>query len=99
MASRSNPVFCAVDTTNLAHAAKLIRAVAGGPTPAVGGIKLRLEFFLAHGAPGVRPAFPPAVPATGVGFFLDLKLQDIPHQGAVRLRAGVQLRTTSSTPR
>ena len=40
--------------------------------PAVGGIKLGLEFFLAHGAPGVRYAFPAPVRATGVGFFLDL---------------------------
>src|SRR5258708_27476926 len=79
MASRSNPVYCAVDTVDLSEAARLIRSVAGGARPAVGGIKLGLEFFLAHGAPGGRYAFPAPVRATGVGFFLDLKLHDIPN--------------------
>ena len=79
MKSRANPVYCSIDTTDLAHATKLIQSVAGGPNPAVGGIKLGLEFFLAHGAPGVRYAFPTPVRATGVGFFLDLKLHDIPN--------------------
>src|SRR5258708_774206 len=79
MANRSNPVYCAVDTVDLPEAARLIRSVAGGARPAVGGIKLGLEFFLAHGAPGVRYAFPAPVRATGVGFFLDLKLHDIPN--------------------
>jgi orotidine-5'-phosphate decarboxylase len=97
MASRSNPVFCAVDTTDLPHAAKLIRAVAGGPRPAVGGIKLGLEFFLAHGAPGVRSAFPASVRATGVGFFLDLKLHDIPNTVAGGIRAVVELEPTFIT--
>jgi orotidine-5'-phosphate decarboxylase len=97
MASRSNPVYCAVDTTDLAHAAKLIRAVAGGPKPAVGGIKLGLEFFLAHGAPGVRYAFPASVRATGVGFFLDLKLHDIPNTVAGGVRAVVELEPTFIT--
>ena len=87
MASRSNPVYCAVDTIDIALAAKLIRSAAGGPLPAVGGIKLGLEFFLAHGAPGVRYAFPAPVRATGVGFFLDLKLHDIPNTVAGGIRA------------
>ena len=55
---RTNPVYCGVDTTDLAQATRLIQSIAGGPKPAVGGIKLGLEFFLAHGAPGVRYAFP-----------------------------------------
>src|SRR5260370_13181845 len=97
MASRSNPVYCAVDTTDLAHAAKLIRTVAGGPKLAVGGIKLGLEFFLAHGAPGVRSAFPAPVRATGVGFFLDLKLHDIPNTVAGGIRAVVELEPTFIT--
>src|SRR5260370_37805973 len=97
MASRSNPVFCAVDTTDLPHAAKLIRTVAGGPKLAVGGIKLGLEFFLAHGAPGVRSAFPAPVRAAGVGFFLDLKLHDIPNTVAGGIRAVVELEPTFIT--
>lgn len=79
MRTRANPVYCGVDTIDLAQATRLIQSIAGGPRPAVGGIKLGLEFFLAHGAPGVRYAFPTPVRATGVGFFLDLKLHDIPN--------------------
>src|SRR5258707_13450487 len=97
MASRSNPVYCAVDTTDLPLAAKLIRAVPGGPGPAVGAIKLGLEFFLAHGAPGVRSAFPAPVRATGVGFFLDLKLHDIPNTVSGGIRAVVELEPTFIT--
>ena len=97
MASRSNPVYCAVDTVDLAQAARLIRSVAGGARPAVGGIKLGLEFFLAHGAPGVRYAFPAPVRATGVGFFLDLKLHDIPNTVAGGIRAVVELEPTFVT--
>src|SRR4030088_1438939 len=91
MKSRSNPVYCGVDTIDLAQATKLIQSIAGGPRPAVGGIKLGLEFFLAHGAPGVRYAFPAPVRATGVGFFLDLKLHDIPNTVAGGIRARIEL--------
>lgn len=97
MASRSNPVYCAVDTVDLPQAAKLIRTIAGGARPMVGGIKLGLEFFLAHGAPGVRYAFPAPVRATGVGFFLDLKLHDIPNTVAGGMRAVVELEPTFIT--
>ena len=67
MRTRANPVYCGIDTTDLAQATRLIQSIAGAPSPAVGGIKLGLEFFLAHGAPGVRYAFPTPVRATGVG--------------------------------
>src|SRR6266851_6993620 len=97
MTSRFNPVYCAVDTVDLPEAARLIRSVAGGARPAVGGIKLGLEFFLAHGAPGVRYAFPAPVRATGVGFFLDLKLHDIPNTVAGGIRAVVELAPTFIT--
>jgi len=94
---RTNPIYCGVDTTDLIHASKLIQSIAGGPKPAVGGIKLGLEFFLAHGAPGVRYAFPAPVRATGVGFFLDLKLHDIPNTVAGGIRAVVELAPTFIT--
>ncbi len=94
---RTNPVYCGVDTTDLAQATRLIQSIAGGPRPAVGGIKLGLEFFLAHGAPGVRYAFPAPVRATGVGFFLDLKLHDIPNTVAGGIRAVVELAPTFIT--
>lgn len=97
MKIRSNPVYCGIDTIDLAQATKLIQSIAGGPKPAVGGIKLGLEFFLAHGAPGVRYAFPAPVRATGVGFFLDLKLHDIPNTVAGGIRAVVELEPTFIT--
>jgi orotidine-5'-phosphate decarboxylase len=97
MATRANPVYCGVDTVDLSKATKLIRCIAGGPKPAVGGIKLGLEFFLAHGAPGVRYAFPDPVRATGVGFFLDLKLHDIPNTVAGGIRAVIDLAPTFIT--
>jgi len=43
-----NPVFCAIDTPDLAAAEKLVDSLRGN----VGGIKLGLEFFMAHGAAG-----------------------------------------------
>ena len=97
MRTRANPIYCGVDTIDLAQATKLIQSIAGGPRPAVGGIKLGLEFFLAHGAPGVRYAFPTPVRATGVGFFLDLKLHDIPNTVAGGIRAVVELAPTFIT--
>ncbi|WP_395708769.1 orotidine-5'-phosphate decarboxylase [Reyranella sp.] len=97
MRTRANPVYCGIDTTDLAQATRLIQSIAGAPSPAVGGIKLGLEFFLAHGAPGVRYAFPTPVRATGVGFFLDLKLHDIPNTVAGGIRAVVELEPTYIT--
>ena len=97
MKTRANPVYCGIDTTDLPWATRLIQSIAGGPRPAVGGIKLGLEFFLAHGAPGVRYAFPAPVRATGVGFFLDLKLHDIPNTVAGGIRAVAELAPTFIT--
>jgi orotidine-5'-phosphate decarboxylase len=97
MRTPANPVYCGVDTTDLAQATRLIQSIAGGPNPVVGGIKLGLEFFLAHGAPGVRYAFPTPVRATGVGFFLDLKLHDIPNTVAGGIRAVSELEPTYIT--
>jgi orotidine-5'-phosphate decarboxylase len=95
--TRPNPVYCAIDTVDLAEAANLIRTIAGGVRPAVGGIKLGLEFFLAHGAPGVRYAFPEPVRMSGIGFFLDLKLHDIPNTVAGGVRAVIDLAPTYIT--
>ncbi|MBM3644367.1 MAG: orotidine-5'-phosphate decarboxylase [Alphaproteobacteria bacterium] len=95
--TRANPIYCGIDTTDLMGAAKLIRALAEGQHPAVGGIKLGLEFFLAHGAPGVRYAFPEPLRAAGTGFFLDLKLHDIPNTAAGGIRAVADLAPTYIT--
>ena len=64
------PVFCAVDTPDLAKAEALAHSLLGK----VHGLKLGLEFFLAHGMAGYT-----RIAATGVPIFLDLKLHDIPN--------------------
>lgn len=73
-----NPVFCALDTADLAAACGLARALSG----AVGGLKAGLEFFAAQGPSGVR-----ALVDEGLPLFLDLKLHDIPNTVAGALRA------------
>jgi orotidine-5'-phosphate decarboxylase len=74
----ANPVYVALDTPDLARAELLARAVA----PHVGGVKLGLEFFMAHGPDGVR-----AMAKIGLPVFLDLKLHDIPNTVAGALRS------------
>jgi orotidine-5'-phosphate decarboxylase len=77
-----NPVFVAIDTTDLEHG----RALAARLKPHIGGVKLGLEFFTAHGPAGVR-----AFSDIGLPIFLDLKFHDIPNTvaGAVRAAAGL----------
>ncbi|MDD4617140.1 MAG: orotidine-5'-phosphate decarboxylase [Alphaproteobacteria bacterium] len=65
-----NPVFCAVDTATLYNAKELVDSLTGE----VGGFKLGLELFMAHGAAGYR-----TVAASGAPVFLDVKLHDIPN--------------------
>jgi orotidine-5'-phosphate decarboxylase len=76
-----NPIICAIDTTDIAQAKKLVAAV----RPHVGAVKLGLEFFVAHGAAGVREV------AGDAPLFLDLKFHDIPNTvaGAVRSTEGI----------
>lgn len=72
-----NPLFLAVDTTDMRHARELIAACA----PHIGGVKLGLEFFCRHGPRGIATLLPDHMP-----LFLDLKLHDIPNTvwGAMR---------------
>jgi len=74
-----NPVFVALDTTDLRQA----RAWAEGLSGVAGGIKIGLEFFSAHGAPGVRAVMSDGAPP----LFLDLKFHDIPNTVAGAVRA------------
>ncbi len=78
-----NPILVAIDTADLDRARSLARALAG----AVGGIKLGLEFFNAHGPDGVR-----AVAGDRGDLFLDLKYHDIPNTVAGAVRAAIALR-------
>jgi len=77
-----NPVYVALDTTDLDHARQLAARLRG----CVGGLKLGLEFFNAHGPEGIKPFVETALPV-----FLDLKYHDIPNTvaGAVRAVAGL----------
>lgn len=75
----TNPILCAIDTTDPAHARALVRAIGNS----VGGIKLGLEFFYANGPAGIRE-----VAGDRAGkLFLDLKLHDIPNTVAGAVRA------------
>jgi orotidine-5'-phosphate decarboxylase len=73
-----NPIFVAIDTADLAQARTLAAAV----RPHVGGLKLGLEFFTAHGPAGVA-----ALAEAGLPVFLDLKLHDIPNTVAKAVAA------------
>jgi orotidine-5'-phosphate decarboxylase len=65
-----SPIYVAIDTPDIAQA----KAVANRTRPHIGGIKLGLEFFCAHGQHGVRE-----MAELGLPIFLDLKLHDIPN--------------------
>jgi orotidine-5'-phosphate decarboxylase len=73
-----NPVYLALDLPRLDAAEALARKVAGH----VGGIKLGLEFFCAHGHHGVHELH-----KIGLPIFLDLKLHDIPNTVAGAMQA------------
>src|SRR5689334_16228076 len=77
-----NPVYVALDTTDLDHAHQLAARVRSS----VGGLKLGLEFFSAHGPQGVRPFI-----ELGLPVFLDLKYHDIPNTVAGACRAAARL--------
>jgi orotidine-5'-phosphate decarboxylase len=74
----SSPVFVAIDTPDLKRALALADKV----RTHVGGLKLGLEFFSAHGHHGVRE-----MAAAGLPIFLDLKLHDIPNTVASAIQA------------
>lgn len=73
-----NPVYLALDLPRLDAAEALARKVSGH----IGGIKLGLEFFCAHGHHGVHELH-----KLGLPIFLDLKLHDIPNTVAAAMQA------------
>lgn len=85
---KQNPIICALDTTNIPQALKLADSVA----PYVGAIKLGLEFFVAHGAVGVR-----VFESLGIPVFLDLKFHDIPNTVAKAIEATAGIDTFMTT--
>ena len=74
----SNPIYLALDVPQLNDGIDLVNKVKGH----VGGIKLGLEFFCAHGAHGVH-----MIGQLGLPVFLDLKLHDIPNTVAGAMQA------------
>ncbi len=79
----ANPVFVALDTPSLNDATNLAAKLADH----VGGLKLGLEFFSAHGPKGVQQV----QRASELPIFLDLKFHDIPNTVASAVRAVCQL--------
>ncbi len=74
----SNPIYLALDLPRLDAAAELARKVKAH----VGGLKLGMEFFYAHGHHGVHE-----IAHIGLPIFLDLKLHDIPNTVAAAMQA------------
>jgi orotidine-5'-phosphate decarboxylase len=74
----SNPVYLALDLPQLDAAKALAEKVKAH----VGGLKLGLEFFCAHGSHGVHE-----IAQVGLPIFLDLKLHDIPNTVAGAMQA------------
>ena len=74
----TNPIYLALDLPQLDAA----RALAERVKAHVGGFKLGLEFFCAHGHHGVHE-----IAHVGLPIFLDLKLHDIPNTVAGAMQA------------
>ena len=77
-------LYCALDARDRPTVERLAQLLA----PAVGGLKLGLEYFCAHGSEGIS-----AVHAVGRPIFLDLKLHDIPNTVAGAVRSVVALQS------
>ena len=93
----ANPVYCGIDTIDLAQATKLIQSIAGGRNrpSAASSSDWNSSWRTARRAcamPFRRRCGPP-----GVGFFLDLKLHDIPNTVAGGIRAVVETAPTFIT--
>jgi len=75
--TQQSPIFCAIDTPDIAKATALAAKLKGR----VGGLKLGLEYFMANGPQGILP-----FKEMGVPIFVDVKLHDIPNTvaGAVK---------------
>jgi len=73
----NNPIFCAIDTSDIESATSLVEQV----KPHIGGIKLGLEFFTSCGISGCH-----RLKEFGLPLFIDLKLHDIPNTVTSALR-------------
>ncbi len=73
----TNPIFCAIDTSDINVATDLVSQV----KPHIGGIKLGLEFFTSCGISGCK-----TMKEFDLPLFIDLKLYDIPNTVVSALR-------------
>ncbi len=74
----SNPLYLALDLPKIEPAKALLEKVKAH----IGGVKLGLEFFCAHGGHGVHE-----IAHMGLPIFLDLKFHDIPNTVAAAMQA------------
>ena len=74
----SNPIYLALDLPQIEPAKALLAKVKSH----IGGVKLGLEFFCAHGSHGLHE-----IPHMGLPIFLDLKFHDIPNTVAGAMQA------------
>ena len=79
---KKNPVYCAIDVSDLGTAQNLALQLSGK----VGGLKIGMEFFYAHGQTGYE-----LLSQQGQNIFLDLKLHDIPNTVAQAIQAAADL--------
>jgi orotidine-5'-phosphate decarboxylase len=79
-----NPIYLAIDTADAAVARRLIDDV----RDSIGGVKIGLTFWFANGPTVVGDV------VTGLDWFLDIKLHDIPTQVAGAIRAVLPLAPT-----
>lgn len=79
---KNNPIICAIDTTDIQIAKKMVDSV----RDSVCVIKLGLEFFTANGAAGITQVVDNSVP-----LFLDLKFHDIPNTVAKAISATAKI--------
>ena len=84
----TNPIYCAIDTSSIDDAIKLVKETA----PYIGGVKLGLEFFTSCGIEGVETIAKSEIP-----LFLDLKLYDIPNTVKKSLKNILSLKPTYTT--
>ena len=73
----NNPIFCAIDTSDIETATNLVEKI----KPHIGGIKLGLEFFTSCGISGCN-----RLKEFDLPLFIDLKLHDIPNTVSSALR-------------
>ncbi len=70
MTLQKNPIYCALDTNSIGQATQWAEQT----KEYVGGFKIGMNYFYAHGEEGYR-----AIADIGKPIFLDLKLYDIPN--------------------